>query len=73
MMFYFRSAYRNDPQFVVNSISRQGKAVDEWRFEFMNQNDAAVNLNYQRLASQALEDLFENESDSTTIGELSVN
>jgi len=69
MMFYFRSAYRNDPQFVVNSLARQGKAVDEFRFEWMIHNDAAVNLNYQRLASQALEDLFEKESETTTIGE----
>ncbi len=36
----------------------------------MIQNDAAVNLNYQRLASQALEDLFENGHDETKIGEL---
>jgi predicted ATPase len=68
-MFYFRSAYRNDPQFVVSSLSRQGKAVDELRFQLMIDNDAAVNLNYQRLASQALEDLFEKEAETTTIGE----
>jgi predicted ATPase len=68
-MFYFRSAYRNDPQFAVSSLSRQGKAVDEQRFQLMIENDAAVNLNYQRLASQALEDLFEKEAETTTIGE----
>ena len=67
-MFYIRSAYRNDPQFVVNSLARQGKALDEQRFESMIHNDAAVNLNYQRLASQALEGLFE-EDELTTLGE----
>ena len=71
-MFYIRSAYRNDPQFVVNSLARQGKALDEQRFELMIQNDAAVNLNYQRLASQALEGLFE-EDELTTLGEFRQN
>jgi len=66
---YVRSAYRNDPEFVVNQLARQGRALDERRFHLMIQNDAAVNLNYQRLASQALEDLFENEDDQTTVGE----
>src|ERR1035438_5871924 len=67
-MFYIRSAYRNDPQFVVNTLARQGKAIDEQRFEWMIHNDAAVNLNYQRLASQALEGLFEEDA-ATTFGE----
>ncbi len=43
--------------------------IDEQRFEFMIHNDAVVSLNYQRLASRALEDLFENEPEQTTIGE----
>jgi predicted ATPase len=68
-MFYVRSAYRNDPEFIVNALARQGKAVDERRFHLMIHNDAAVNLNYQRLVSKALEDLFENEDDQTTIAE----
>lgn len=67
-MFYIRSAYRNDPQFVVNSLARQGKALDEQRFERMTHNDAAVSLNYQRLASQALEGLFEQDA-LITLGE----
>jgi predicted ATPase len=69
-MFYMRSAYRNDPEFIVNNLGRHGSALDERRFNLMIQNDACVNLNYQRLASQALEDLFDNEHDQTTIGEL---
>jgi hypothetical protein len=35
----------------------------------MTENDAAVARNYQRLASQALEDVFANESATTTMGE----
>lgn len=67
-LFYLRSAYRNDPQFEMGNISKQQTAVDQRRFERMIDNDAAVSNNYQRLASQALEDVFVNESENTTIG-----
>jgi predicted ATPase len=68
-VFYMRSAYRNDPQFRAGALSRQGPATEERRFERMIDNDAAVALNYQRLASQALEDALANEPDTTTLGE----
>jgi predicted ATPase len=67
--FSFRSAYRNDPQFSAAGLSRQHPIEDAVRFNFMIENDAAVSQNYQRLASQALEDVFVNESAGTTIGE----
>ena len=67
--FSFRSAYRNDPQFEGGGLSRQQPLEDELRFSFMIQNDAAVALNYQRLAAQALEDLFVKEKAATTIGD----
>jgi predicted ATPase len=67
--FYFRSAYRNDPEFSLNSLDRVGPAVDEIRFRRMIDGDAAVTQNYKRLASQAFEDIFSNESPATTVGE----
>lgn len=67
--FAIRSAYRNDPQFEVAGFSRQQPLEDELRFSLMIENDAAVMRNYQRLASQALEDVFVNENAATTIGE----
>ena len=67
--FSFRSAYRNDPQFEAGGLSRQAPLEDEIRFTFMIENDAAVARNYQRLASQALEDVFVNENAATTVGE----
>jgi predicted ATPase len=68
-LFYIRSAYRNDPQFEVSNLSRQGPAIDEFRFDRLVDNDAAVAKNYQRLASQALEDALANEKESLTLRE----
>lgn len=67
--FYMRSAYRNDPDFTLQQLSRVDKMTNERRFARMIDSDAAVSLNYQRLTSQALEDVFVNESGSTTIYE----
>ncbi len=66
---YIRSAYRNDPEFQIGSINRLGSMLDENRLGRMIENDAAVSKNYQRLTSQAFEDVFENESGSTTIAD----
>ncbi len=68
-LFYLRSAYRNDPQFELAALARQGAAAEERRFERLTDNDAAVARNYQRLASQALEDALANEPDTLTLGE----
>ena len=64
-----RSAYRNEPNFEVAQLNRIQSGVLEKRFARMIDNDAAVSLNYQRLAGRGLEDLFEKEAASTTMGE----
>jgi AAA domain, putative AbiEii toxin, Type IV TA system/AAA domain len=66
---YVRSAYRNDPEFRVDAMQRMRSALEEHRFHRIIDNDAAVGRNYQRLAAQGLEDLFENEDLTTTIGQ----
>jgi predicted ATPase len=68
-IFYVRSAYRNDPQFDIPNLSRLGLAIDEIRLERLIDNDAVVSRNYQRLASQALEDAFANEAPTLTLGQ----
>ena len=67
--FYLRTAYRNDPELSLKSLSRIGSSLDENRFFRMNQTDAAVTLNYQRLVSDAFDDAFELESATTTLGD----
>ena len=67
--FYFRSAYRNDPEFQIRNLARLGNHLDENRLSRMIDNDAAVARNYQRLASQALEDVFDPKNGSLTLND----
>jgi hypothetical protein len=57
--FYFRSAYRNDPDFQIGSLNRMGPVIEELRFRRMIDQDASVQINYQRLASSSLEHSLE--------------
>lgn len=66
---YIRSAYRNDPSFEIKSLSSAKPTLDENRLQMLIENDAVVSSNYQRLAAQALEDVFEREQASLTIGD----
>ncbi len=65
--FYIRSAYRNDPEMIISSISRVGPAIDENRIQRLIENDATVTKNYQRLVSDAFDDVFEKEQGTTTL------
>jgi predicted ATPase len=67
--FYFRTAYRNDPEFQLQAIERQGPILGERRFNRMIESDAAVSINYRRLASQAFEDAFATLPAEMTLGE----
>ena len=64
--FYIRSAYRNDPDLSIGSLSKVGSALVEDRLFRMIENDVAVTKNYQRLVSDAFDDAFEKEPETTT-------
>lgn len=66
---YARSAYRNDPEFQLDNLSRVGPAVQEQRFSRLIDNDQAVGLNYRRLVSQGFEEVFERADPSLTMKE----
>jgi energy-coupling factor transporter ATP-binding protein EcfA2 len=66
---YVRSAYRNDPEFQLDSLSRVSPAVQEFRISRLIDNDQAVSLNYRRLVSQGFEDVYQRERPEMTIGE----
>ncbi|WP_449395569.1 AAA family ATPase [Devosia riboflavina] len=66
---YVRSAYRNDPEFETSSLTQQGSVLDVVALSRLIQTDATVASNYQRLASQAMQDLFVDRADTTTFGE----
>ncbi len=65
--FYFRSAYRNDPEFQIQNLVRVGNPLEHIRVTRMIDNDAAVAWNFQRLVSQALEDVFDLKDGSMTL------
>ena len=68
-IFYIRSAYRNDPEFRIQQLTSVGSSLDEETVQRMIDNDAAVSRNYQRMASQGLEDLYEAKDGRTTFAE----
>lgn len=65
--FYLRTAYRNDPSFELTNLSRQGNPEDERPHRRMIETETVVSANYQRLASDAFEDLFSRENEATTV------
>ena len=65
---YVRSAHRNTPSFSYDALSKVGSALMERRFERLIDNDHATAQNYLRLASGALEDVFEKRDPLETIG-----
>ncbi len=70
-VFYIRTAYRNDPEFQSNQLTKVGSLLDEIsrRSVRMIDNDAAVARHYQRLAGQALSDVWL-KSGETTLDQL---
>lgn len=70
---YVRTAYRNDPDFQTTGLTRQENILDNPPLHRMIEADATVSVNYQRLASQAMEDVFQKESPTTTIGQFREN
>lgn len=65
---YVRTAYRHDPEFATNKMSRQGAILDSLELNKLIEADATVSRNYVRLAAQAMEDVFVNEDANTTMG-----
>ena len=66
---YIRSAYRNEPDLQLSRFKKMKPVLEEDRFDKMIQNDVTVSKNYQRMTSNALENVFEKEDPNTTIGD----
>jgi predicted ATPase len=64
--FYIRSAHRNDPEFSLNQLSKVGSVLEDNHLNRMIDTDATVNSNYQRLASQAVQDVLGDGAPKTT-------
>ena len=75
-VLYIRSAYRNDPDLQIRQFQQTGDPLDEMRIGRTIDNDAAVKLNYQKLATQTfdiydVEPIMSNEFTDSIIGPIS--
>ena len=68
--FYFRSAYRNEPDFEIQYMGKQINPTEEIRLSTLNQNDETVSLNYQRLVANTVLEVFNTNNDSKHVAEL---
>jgi predicted ATPase len=64
--FYIRTGYRYEPEFIVNSISKQGLIQDEKQPERLMEIEGRVAKNYQRLIARSIEDIYNDEKDDNT-------
>lgn len=69
--FYFRSAYRHEPDFTVNTLNRADDVLlDSRRPPTLITGEARVSDNYQRIVSASIEALFDPAKQDTTAGEI---
>lgn len=68
--FYFRSAYRNEPEFQIDSMQRQHDPTESIRLESFIQNDQTVSTNYQRLIANTISGVYDNGNDAKTVAAL---
>jgi predicted ATPase len=67
---YFRTAYRNEPEFALGQIARMGDILAGPRPARMIDNDVRVSDNYQRLVGQSVDALFSEADNQLRVVEL---
>lgn len=65
--FYFRSAYRNEPDLEIKSIRRQDDPTASVRLPTLIQDDRTVSNNYQRLVANTIANVFDRANDQKTV------
>lgn len=68
--FYFRSAYRNEPDFQILTMQKQQTPIEQIRLATLIQNDQTVSSNYQRIISNTISSIFDNENALKTVASL---
>ena len=68
--FYFRSAYRNEPDFSVSQLQNQKDPTESIKLRTLMMNDLTVSENYQRLIAQTLAGVYKESNNAKTIEEL---
>jgi len=65
--FYVRSAYRNDPDFTIDGISRQQAPSQSIKLTRVIENDKTVSENYQRLVYDTTAAVYDISNDIKTV------
>ncbi len=68
--FYFRSAYRNEPDFTINNLNKQINPTSNIKLQNLMQNDLTVSENYQILVAQTLASVYKLENKAKTVEQL---
>jgi predicted ATPase len=68
--FYFRTAYRNEPDFTITDLKKQHDPAAHIKLQNLMQNDQTVSENYQRLVAQTLAGIYEPSNNTKTVEQL---
>lgn len=68
--FYFRTAYRNEPDFTVSNLNKQNNPAESIKLQNLMQNDQTVSENYQRLVAQTLAGVYSISNNTMTVEQL---
>lgn len=68
--FYFRTAYRNEPDFTTTNLSRQNNPKEQIKYDTLMDTDRTVSENYQRLVSNTLSGVFNLQNDNKRVKDL---
>jgi predicted ATPase len=68
--FYFRSAYRNEPDFQISTLSQQNDPSQQITLPTLMQNDQTVSTNYQRLIANTMAGIFNEHNNAKTVEQL---
>ena len=68
--FYFRGAYRNEPDFQIRTMAKQPDPDESVRLKSLILNDQTVSSNYQRLIMDTISGVYNTENDSKTVANL---
>jgi len=67
---YVRTAYRNDPDFLVSGLSRPQAPTESIRFNRLIDNDQVVSENYQRLVYETTAAVYDPANDDRPVRDL---
>lgn len=68
--FYFRTAHRNEPDFMTQTLTRQNNPIDSFRYNTLMETESTVSENYQRLVSLTLSNVYDSSYDNESVKDL---